>query len=232
MKPCRACRAGWVGLAVAFSALAWAATPADDAGDRERIHAERAAAEAFYVQQVQVCRAQFIVTSCINEARAQRHATLARLDQQQLALDEARRTQRATERVQGIDSKLSGDEARRREEAARERSANRRGGDEPKQAAPPASGAPPHKAKAAGDPAQRAELETRAQHAYELKQLQAEAHRQEVAQRNRDRAGKANPGAPLPTPGAASAAPAASAASAVLPKAESPARLTEPAGRR
>ena len=224
MKLHRTCRGGWVGLAVSFSALAWADAPADDAAERERIHAERAAAEAAYVQQVQICSTRFVVTSCVNEARAQRHATLSRLDRQQLVLDEARRTQRAAERVQGIDSKLSGDEARRREEAARERSANRRDADAPKPAASSASAAPPRKAKAAGDPAQRAELETRAQHAYELKQLQAEAHRQEVAQRNRDRAGKANPGAPLPTPGAASAAPAASAASAVLPKAESPAR--------
>jgi colicin import membrane protein len=203
-----------------LSAVARADAPADDASARERIRAERAAAEATYVQQVQACSTNFVVTSCVDEARAKRHAALTRLDRQQLMLDEALRAQRSTERLEAIDSKVSGEEARRREEAARDRSANRRDTEEPKPVALPPSAVAPRPARAASDNAQRAAQEARARRAYELKQLQAEAHRQEVERRNQERARKANPGAPLPLP----AASTGSAASGVLPKTDGPAR--------
>ena len=213
MKPLLNARVGLVGLALLLGTAAWAETPSGDAGERERIRTERAAAEAVYVQQVQLCRENFVVTSCIDAARAQRHAALVRLDKQQQALDEARRMQRAGERLQALDSKRSGEEARRREEAARERSANRRDTEDPKSATEPANAAAPRTPRAASSGAERAAQEARARRAYELKQLQAEAHRQEVARRNEERARKTHPGAPLPTP-------AASAGSAGVPKAD------------
>ena len=207
-------------LALLLGAGARAQTPAGDAMERERIRAERAAAEATYARQVQVCSQRFVVTSCVDAARAQRNAELTRLDRERQALDEAQRALRASERLQAIESKGSGEEARLREEAARERSAKRRDIGGPKPAATPASAAPPRARPPASSAAERAEPQARARRAYELKQLQAEAHRQEVARRNEEHARKANPAAPLPTP---SASPA-SAASATPPKADAPKR--------
>ncbi len=207
-------------LALLIGAAARAQPPASDAMERERIRAERAAAEATYVQQVQLCGQKFVVTSCVEAARAQRHAELTRLDRERQALDDAQRAQRASERLQSIESKGSGEEARLREEAARERSAKRRDIEGPKSAAASASAVPPRTGRAASSAADRAEAQARARRAYELKQSQAEAHRQEVARRNEQRARKGNPAAPLPTPSASSA----SAASASPPKADAATR--------
>ena len=217
MTTSRLSAAGLVGLILMWAGTAFAQARADDAAERERISAERAAAEAAYGTQVQVCSSRFVVTSCVDAARAERHAALTALDKRQEVLDDAQRKQRAADRLQAIDSKVSGEEARRREEAARERSANRRDGAEPRPLGPPGSAAPPRAPKDPGDPAQRAEAEQRARRAYELKQLQAEAHRMDVLRRNQERARKANPGAPLPVPAASDvaaglSAPAASAA--------------------
>ena len=205
-------------LALVSGAAAHAQLPADDARERERVRAERAAAEAAYVQQVQVCSRQFVVTACVDAARAKRHQVLTGLDRQQAALDEARRKERAAQRLEMIESKVSGEEARRREDAARQRSANRGDAGQPRPAPAPASAPPQHAQHAASPGAQRAEQEARARRAYELKQLQAEAHRQEVERRNEQRSRKAKPAAPLPLPAASAvmpmaAAPAASAAS-------------------
>ncbi len=220
MKLHRSWRAGMVGLALALSTAVQADAPASDASERERIKAERAAVEAVYLQQVQACSTRFAVTSCVNEARAQRHAALAQLERRQRVLDDALRAQRAAERTQAIDAKVGAQEARRREEAARDPGANRRPRDEPKPAPAPASAAAPRAAKAASSSAERAEQEARARRAYELKQEQAEAHRQDVERRNQQRARKAKPAAPLPVP----AASAASTASGVAPMTDAPAR--------
>ena len=216
MKASRSCAAGLAGLAALFLGTAFADAPADAAAERQRIGAERAAAEAVYVSQVQACSSRFVVTSCVDAARAQRHAALAALDRQQEVLDDAQRKQRAAERLQAIDSKVSGEEARRRDEAARERSADRRDSQEPKPLGPQGGNAQPRAAKEPVDLAQRAQAEQRARSAFELKQLQAEAHRLEVQRRNQERARKANPGVPLPVPAAAdlAAEPASSAAAA------------------
>jgi len=200
MRVPRTCCLALAGLLL--GAAAHADTPADDAQERARIRAERSAAETTYAQQVQACNARFAVTSCVKEARAQRHAELSRLDKEQLVLDEARRTQRAAERKHAIDAKVEGEEARRREEAATGRAGSRRAASEPGSKAAPASAAAPRAARAASSAAERAEQEARARSAYEHKQAQAQAHREEVARRNAERARKANPGAPLPTPSA------------------------------
>jgi hypothetical protein len=199
---------GLVGLALLLAVPARAGAPSDDANDRERIRSERAAAEAEYSTQMKKCNQQFVVTSCVNEARAKRHALISRLDEQQHALDQAERARRASERTQSIDSKVGGDEASRREEAARERATNRPAGKEPKPVPAPA-GAAPRAPRAASSPAQRAEQEENARLTYEKKQRDAEAHRQEVERRNQEHARKTRPAAPLPMPAAAQAASAA-----------------------
>ncbi len=203
-----ACRFGLIALTLMAGVQARADAPADDAKERERIRSERAAAEAEYAKQMRICNQQFVVTSCVNEARAKRHALIARLDEQQYTLDQAERARRASARTQAIDSKVNGDEARRREEAARERATSRPADKEPKPAPAPASAAP-RTPRAASSPAQRARQEENARLAYEKKQRDAEAHRQEVERRNQEHARKTHPATPLPLPTASSAASAA-----------------------
>lgn len=203
---------GALALCLALGARAQASAPngspaADEARAAERIRVERAAAQADYERKVQACAGKFAVTSCVDAARAERHATLARLDREQLAIDEARRQRRAAERRGAIEDKLSGEEAARREAAARARSdsAAAAGSVAPKAAQVPASGARVRQPKPEPDASQRAAEEVRARNAYQLKLLQAEAHRREVEERNADRARKASPGASLPLPTPASA---------------------------
>lgn len=196
---------------VAAGSATTAFAAGSDKAQRASIRSERTAAETLYQQDLQACSTRFVVTACVDEARVRRHAKLSELDRQQEVLDEAERTERAAERRRSIEQKASGEEARQREEAAR--AAARPAADAPRAAASAASAANASSARAPRppvDPAVRAEQETRARHAYELKQLQAEAHRQEVERRNQERARKANPGAPLPVP-PASAVLAASA---------------------
>ena len=188
-------------IAVAAAGSARAEDPtAEEIRTVKRIRAERAEADAAYERKVKECAQQFVVSSCVEAARAERHAAHLRLDREQQALDEAKRLRRAEDRRNAIEAKTTGAEAQAREAAAQSRS-QARSASEPTRAAPvPASGAASHAAKPVPDAAQRAEQEARARRAYELKQLQAEAHRREVEQRNAERARKTNPGAPLPVP--------------------------------
>jgi colicin import membrane protein len=180
-------------------------TPADEERQLERIRAERAAADTAYQRKVQECAQRFVVTSCVDDARAERHAQHLRLDREQQVIDEARRQQRAAVRQQAIDSKSAGEAAREREAAASARSQARPAASQPvARAASASASAVPRSAKPAPSAAERSEQEARARRAYELKQLQAEAHRREVEERNAERARKTNPGKSLPAPGASS----------------------------
>lgn len=200
-------------LVVAAAGSARAEDPtADEIRTAQRIRAERAAADATYERTVKECAQNFVVSSCVESARAERHAAHLRLDREQQALDEAKRLRRAEERRKAIEAKTTGEEAQAREAAARARS-QARSASEPARAAPlPASGPASHAARPVPDAAQRAEQEARARRAYELKQLQAEAHRREVEQRNAERARKTSPGAPLPVPPEAAASTASAPA--------------------
>lgn len=190
-----------VGLAFGFAATVHARLPDDEAAQTARIRAERTAADRAYDSRVRECASEFAVTACIDAARKQRHAAHLRLDQEQRVLDDARRQQRAAARQQEIDAKTAGEEAARRDAAARARSeARAAAASEPARAAPQPASAASRPSKPAIDPAERAAQEARARRAYELKQLQAEAHRREAEERNAARARKANPGAPLPVP--------------------------------
>ena len=192
-----------------FAALAQ--TPADEEAQLERIRVERAAADAAYQRKALECAQRFIVSSCVDDARAERHAQHARLDREQQVIDEARRQRRAATRQQAIESKSAGEAAREREAAASARSLARPATSQPggRSASAPTSAAA-RSAKPAPSAAERSAQEARARRAYELKQLQAEAHRREVEERNAERARKTNPGKPLPVPGAS--APAAASA--------------------
>ena len=89
-----------------FAAAGAAAAP-NESTERARIQSARRNVEAQFQQATQDCRVQFAVTACVDEAKAQRRASLADLRAQQVKLDDEDRRRRAAERVQGIDQKRS-----------------------------------------------------------------------------------------------------------------------------
>lgn len=193
---------------------------------RAAINAGRDAAEALYKQQVAECRTRFVVSSCVEAARKQRHETLKQLDRQQTALDDVEREERAIERREAIAKKQADEQARQAEARARQRAtdAKRRAADE-RAKAPVAHERPARKSRELPSAQDRAAKEASARAAYALKQLQAEARRQEAARRNAEHAKKTNRAAPLPVPGDEAftlPAPSGSAAAQAAPAASAP----------
>ena len=211
-----------VGALLAVCTVAVAEAP-DSAAAHERIRAQRGAAEALYRERVKECNTKFVVTACVDAARAQRHETLARLDREQAELDDAKRRERSVQRSDAIAAKASDADARRRDDDAgsRRNAAPGHAASAPRPGQPRAS-APQRSAKAANSPAQRAAQEERATNAFEAKQVQAELHRQEVARRNAEHARKTNPAAPLPVPAPSTPAAPGGSAPATGPRGTSP----------
>jgi len=179
---------------LSIAALAPVPARAQDApssqAERERIAKQRQAAEVQYAQREAECKRRFVVTSCIDQARADRRQSLDNLHQQEIALDEVERQQRSAEH-------------RRRREAKAWDEINK---------PPPEPRAPrvtkPREAKpllpAASRPApvDRSADEQQARERFEARQREAQAHKEEIEKRNRDKAAKRKP--PLPMPAASS----------------------------
>lgn len=188
--------------AAAAAAPASAAMPSA-ADERRRLDAEQGAAEARYREREAQCRRQFIVTACVNEAKAERREVLERLRSQRLLLDEAARKQRAADRLAEIERRQQERADGEREAAARAaQRASDVSGRGAREAAAPASAAgrslsvpqPPSAQERRAEEARAAErARERAARASE-----AEAHREKVLERNR----REPPAAPLPTPSA------------------------------
>ena len=200
-------------LAAAASMVA-----AEDLGslgaERQRIGAERAAAEASYAERMRSCEGRFVVTSCVEEARRERRDALTRLRREQNQIDDAMRKARGAERTEAIRKREASEAQRAREATPREpRQPAQRSAPEPRTS--PAAGTGlhdrPNKARdreataSAPSPEQRRQQEARSRATFDGAQRAAEAHRQEVETRNAERAAKHKPAAPLPVPGAASA---------------------------
>ena len=196
--------AGLIGLLLAVGGQA--AEPAQAQAERQQIEAERAAAQAQLKSAEAECRQRFAVSGCISEAQAQHRASMSALRLRELTLDEAKR-------------KADTEEKERRIEAKRAQAANRlppvpRAASAPKAsaAASPAS-APPFservrkRSKTADDAAEAAARVAEQQR----RATEAAAHRQEVEQRNAERAARGKKSTPLPVPSAASVAEIASA---------------------
>ena len=77
-----------------------------DAAVRERITRERADVQAGFARRQRECAERFAVTACIDAARSEQRAALARLRDQELGLDEAFRSAVCLvewpERLQGV----------------------------------------------------------------------------------------------------------------------------------
>ena len=182
----------WLLAAVALTAQAQT--------ERERIAADRAAATARFNERERECRAQFVVTACVEAAQRNEHATLTRLRRQEQALNDSERREAAARRRASLaehaeaQKKRDGDAA-----SAAPRDASRRAVPAPS-VAPAAS-----RAHTAPAPTESPADEKRNQASFDAKQRAAQAHREAVERRNAERAAQGKVAAPLPVPKGASA---------------------------
>jgi len=173
-----------------------------EAAQRERIARQRALIESDARAGQQACAQHFAVTDCIDRVKAERRQRLQPLDRESAALDDEVRKRRAAERLAQIQRRqASGVEAkpevavRSRKPSASEASASateREGAERADAAARQATAA-----QAEADAARRAAASAR-------RAQEAEEHRLAVEKRNQERARRATPSQPLPTPPAAS----------------------------
>ena len=182
-------------LGLALFALVVAVAPAravdDDSAQRERIVAERAAAEATFAERARDCRERFAVSACLLGAQRDRSAALAKLRRQELLLDEALRKQRAAERIGAIGAKTARPSNEAREIKVR---------------APRAAESPPSPHLAASAVAiDRKAQEAARKAAFEARHRAAQAHRDAAAQREAERIKKGKAAKPLPAPASAPA---------------------------
>lgn len=217
--------------ASAASAGAASAPAGRGASERSQIAGERTAAEARFVERERVCRKRFMVTSCVDEAKAQRRRTLDRLRERQLVVDETARHRRGEERKAELAEKASEDARRDAARAAHPtgsaplqpglglpfeslRGPQRQASGitpRPNSPAPKVIHAPKPKSRQSAADRQSREAASRA--AFEASKAEAEAHRQQVLERTATRMAHKPPARPLPlAPGqaASGAVPASS----------------------
>ncbi|MBX3654514.1 MAG: hypothetical protein KF686_10045 [Ramlibacter sp.] len=102
---------------------------AGDGAERDRIQAERTAANARYERDAVACHARFAVNDCLDEARARRRERLGDLRRQEISLNDAQRRRKGAAQQQRMDEKAAllsqrqADEARGREKAKPSRDA-------------------------------------------------------------------------------------------------------------
>ena len=174
--------------------------------ENERIAHERAAANAKLAEQQRECATRFIVATCVEDARTEHRATLARLRQRELQFDEAKRRATAEARRKAIAEKAEAQQARASDAAPEAPRVRVRRAPQP--APVPASRTPERLAPrlpGSGSGADRAATERRNEQKFEAMQRDAQAHRQAVERRNAQRAAKGKVAAPLPIPEGASA---------------------------
>lgn len=192
-------RLAWALAFLAGMAPALAVVAADaDAVERERITAERRAVEARFDAARRDCEARFVVTDCLAAARAQRREALAPLQQQLHMLDDARRRQRAVDRLEAIQARESAAAGR----PALEAPAPAASTEAPAQ--PPARRA----ARTGAPPASAAQQQAQDRAAQQGRRLQqAREHEEAVKARNARRDAHRPPAAGLPVPAASASAP-------------------------
>lgn len=187
-------------LLLLLGSVGFSAHAATEAQERARIARERDQAMQRYEQQERVCRSQFVVTSCIDDAQAERRVVLDRLAREQAVFDDRDRKARAAEQMQRIDEKRRAAAQRAADAASeprvvpRQQASSAGGGPRSGASGPPALGMPRLSAPI-GAPARKANAD-----AYERRLRQAQAHRAAVERRNRERAAAQKASAPLPAP--------------------------------
>ena len=105
------------GAAAAAAPAALAATSAEPQSfqtDRDRINGERRAADAQYDKVVALCEKRFLVTPCVNEAKAQRRTVKDDLQRQEVNVDDRERRARASDAVTRVAERNSAAEQQTR----------------------------------------------------------------------------------------------------------------------
>jgi len=180
-------------LAFLLGTLLAAGAYADDAEQRARIRRERAEADARLRVQRAECEQRFVVTPCVDAARAEHRQTTLRLRSEEGVLDEAQRRQRAAARLAAIED---------RQRAERERAKAPRTprlASPPEADEPPADARTPRAAREVREPRavpDRSADEARKRQRFDARQRAAQEHREQAAQRGKN--GKK--AAPLPDP--------------------------------
>ncbi len=183
-------------IAVCLS-LGQAAVRADDSSaQRQRLAAERATIEARFRADEAACRERFVVTPCVDEAKAARREALARLRQQELVLDDADRRQRALNRQRDIADKRALSAAQAVSAAAATADASAPLPARAPMAAPAAAQAEPAASRPALDGGADA-VARRAEKSVQ-RQDQARERQQRIEQREREHQKKGQKSAPLP----------------------------------
>jgi hypothetical protein len=190
-------RATRCALALLLLCRAALAAPDSDMAERARIAADRQAVEARFEAAQRDCEKRFVVNNCLEQARQERRQALEPLQRQTHLLDDARRRERAVERLRAIQA---------RESAAAAMPALQGAGSAPALAASGAAPRPllrhavrPAPSASASDQAAR---QRQAQHQQRLQE--AQAHQEAVQARNARRDAQRKPAASLPVPGASS----------------------------
>jgi len=184
----------WLALAlVGGMAPLWAGD--DQTAQRERIVRERAAVMREAEAAQAACARQFAVTACVDRVKAERRERLQSLSRERALLDEELRKRRAAQRLAQIEQRQAERAGQPPEVAVRTRAAPASAPAQRAAQSPDATLAAREAAQAQADvqAAQRATAAAR-------RASEAQAHRAEVEQRNRDRARQRKPAAPLPTP--------------------------------
>jgi len=165
--------------------------------ERERIAAERTAANVRFTEQERLCEERFVVTSCVDAARRELRMTLTRLHRVELTLDEAARREAATRRRQAVNDKTAAQEARVSAPAEVTQRDTVRAAPQPN---PPV---PVSGTRASAE--ERRAIEQRNEVNFEARARAAKAHRDTVERRNAERSAEGKVVAPLPVPSGASA---------------------------
>lgn len=173
---------------------------------RAQIDAARRQANVAYAERERRCQEQFVVTACVENARAERRRELDRLSREQAVVDEALRKQRAAERLQTLADKQRAARQRASEPVPPPRVLLQKPPRAAQGAASGASGPGAARGERLGVlPADRSTPAERRDNkdAFQRRQQQAEEHRRQVEQRNAERAVRASkPASGLPTPAA------------------------------
>ncbi len=176
-----------------------AATPlsgaADSAAERKRLAAERASIEARFRGDEAACRERFVVTPCVEEAKASRRLALAKVRDQELVLDDADRKLRAQNRRRDIADKRAHSAAQAASAASAAKPASASPSARQALAAPAPASAEAPASRPALDGA--AAASRRADKAAQ-RQEQARLRQQRIEQREREHQKKGRKAAPLP----------------------------------
>lgn len=187
-------------LVMALPALGLAA--AADSSEREHIATERRAVETRHARAQADCQARFLVTDCQDAARAERRQALDGLQKRQLVLDDARRRERAAERLTVQRARAA--EQANAASAPLPQQARALGAGASKPA--PAAARPDRSAAAAAaaSATRQAEAAAAQRHraAYDQRQQAAREHQQALVARNARQDAVKAPAAGLPVPGA------------------------------